>query len=305
MKNRKYFLLFLLSCTLTICFGQQTPTFTEYNYNPFIINSAYAGVLDGTEITLSNIGFGSQDFQGAPSSLSFTLNTPLRNEKMGLGGGIIRDEIGVTKSTQLFAAYSYKVFLNENSYPYWKLYDHSFISFGLTAGALIYDQDLVSLGIQNDPNFATNINSTSPTVGIGVLFGQGNFFAGASIPNVIGESLSNQDNLELSNPIYAYTGYNFATNRFAEYIIKPSLLFKYEQGAPFQVDLNLSMSVKNIFEVGAGYRTSNSFSALAGFYVLKNLRFLYSYSQATTNSPLGSTHGIIISYKTGIGYKKS
>ena len=224
---------------------------------------------------------------------------------MGLGGGIIRDEIGVTTSTQVFAAYSYKIFLNDNAYPYWKLYDHSFVSFGLTAGALIFDQDLLSLGIENDPNFAANINSTTPTVGVGILFGQGNFFAGASIPNVIGDSLSSEDNLELSNPIYAYTGYNFATNRFAEYIVKPSLLFKYEQGAPFQVDLNLALSVKNIFEIGAGYRTSNSFSALAGFYVFKNLRMLYSYSQTTTNSPLGSTHGIILSYKTGSGYTKS
>ena len=305
MSIKKHFLLFLFSSVLTISFAQQTPTFTEYNFNPFLINSAYAGVLDGTEVTLSNIGFGSQDFDGAPSSLSFTLNAPLRNEKMGLGGGIIRDEIGVTTSTQVFAAYSYKIFLNDNAYPYWKLYDHSFVSFGLTAGALIFDQDLLSLGIENDPNFAANINSTTPTVGVGVLFGQGNFFAGASIPNVIGDSLSSEDNLELSNPIYAYTGYNFATNRFAEYIVKPSLLFKYEQGAPFQVDLNLALSIKNIFEVGAGYRTSNSFSALAGFYVFKNLRMLYSYSQTTTNSPLGSTHGIILSYKTGSGYKKS
>lgn len=305
MSIKKHFLLFLFSCVLTISFAQQTPTFTEYNFNPFIINSAYAGVLNDTEVTLSNIGFGSQDFDGAPSSLSFTLNAPLRNEKMGLGGGIIRDEIGVTTSTQIFAAYSYKIFLNDNAYPYWKLYDHSFVSFGITAGALIYDQDLLSLGIQNDPNFAANINSTLPTVGVGVLFGQGNFFAGASIPNVVGDSLSSEDNLELSNPIYAYTGYNFATNRFAEYIVKPSLLFKYEQGAPFQVDLNVAVSVKDIFEVGAGYRTSNSFSALAGFYVFKNLRMLYSYSQTTNNSPLGSTHGIILSYKTGDGYKKS
>jgi len=138
-----------------------------------------------------------------------------------------------------------------------------------------------------------------------VLFGQGNFFIGASIPNVLGDNLFNPDDLELSNPIYGYTGYNFATNRFGEYIIKPSFLFKYEEGAPFQVDLNLSLSIKDIVEVGAGFRTSNSFSALAGFYVLRNMRILYSYSQGSTNSPLGSTHGIILSYKTGSGYRKS
>lgn len=306
MKKKDHILWLLFSCTLTLSVvAQQTPTFAEYNYNPFIINAAYAGVLDGAEITLSNAGLGGQDFQGAPSSLSLTANTPLRNQKMGLGAGYIRDKIGVTTSTRLFAAYSYKVILNDNAYPYWKLYDRSFVSFGITAGALIYDQDLLSLGIQNDPDFATNINTTLPNVGIGALFGQGNFFIGASMPNVLGNDIFNQDNLKLSNPIYGYTGYNFATNRFNEYIVKPSLLFKYEQGAPVQVDMNLALSVKNIFEIGAGFRTSNTFSASAGFYVFKNMRILYNYSQGTTASPLGNTHGILLSYKIGEGYKKS
>jgi len=306
MKKRKHIFGLLLSCLITVtAVAQQTPTFTEYNYNPFIINSAYAGVLNDSEFTLSNSGLGGQDFQGAPRSLSFTANTALRNEKMGLGAGFIRDEIGVTTSTRVFGAYSYKIILNDNAYPYWKLYDRSFLSFGITAGALIYDQNLLSLGIQGDPNFAENINSTLPNVGLGVLFGQGNFFIGASAPNVLGNDLINQDNLTLSNPIYGYTGYNFATNRFAEYIVKPSILLKYEEGAPFQVDFNLSVSILDTVEVGAGFRTSNSFSASAGFYVFKNMRLLYNYSQANNNSSLGNTHGIVLSYRTGQGYKKS
>lgn len=303
MTKQTYILFLFLCCTLSVTLGQQTPTFTEYNYNPFIINSAYAGVLDGSEATLSNIGFGSQTFEGAPRSFSFTFNTPMRNEKMGLGGGVINDEIGVTSATQIFAAYSYKIFLNDNAHPYWKVYDRSFISFGLNAGALLYNQDLLSLGIQNDPNFAENINATLPTVGAGILFGHANFFAGISAPNLLGDTLSNQDNLKLSQPIYGYTGYHFVLNRYKpDFILKPSLLFKYESGAPFQVDANLSLSIKNAIEIGTGFRTSSSINAFAGFYLFKNFRALYSYTQGNADSPLGNTHGIILSYRTGSGY---
>ena len=79
-------------------------------------------------------------FDGSPRSFAFTFNLPLRNEKMGLGIGFINDEIGVTSATQIFGAYSYKIILNDNAYPYWKVFDRSFISFGLNAGALLYNQ---------------------------------------------------------------------------------------------------------------------------------------------------------------------
>ncbi|WP_422857906.1 PorP/SprF family type IX secretion system membrane protein [Flagellimonas sp. S174] len=303
-KQNNCILLLLLFCVFSSVSAQQTPTFTEYNYNPFIINSAYAGAQPEAEATLSNIGFGSVDFEGAPRSLMFTFNTPLRNEKVGLGVGIINDEIGVTSATQFFAAYSYKIYLNDNAQPYWKVYDRSFISFGLSAGALIYNQDLLSLGIQNDPNFAENINSTLPTAGVGVLLGYGNFFAGVSAPNILGGALTNQDNLNISRPFYGYTGYHFVLNPYQpDFILKPSMLFKYESGAPLQVDTNLSLSFKNAIEIGAGFRTSNTFNALAGFYLLKNFRALYSYTQGGGDSPLRNTHGIVLSYRGGGGYQ--
>ncbi|WP_394748407.1 PorP/SprF family type IX secretion system membrane protein [Spongiimicrobium salis] len=303
MTKSVHFFLIVLIWGIGKLFCQQSPTFTEYNYNPFIINAAYAGVLDNPEATLSNIGFGAQGFDGAPRSFALTFNTVLQNESVGLGAGVIRDEIGVTTATQLFAAYSYKIFLNDNTHPYWKVYDRSFISFGLNAGALLYNQNLLQLGIEGDPNFSENINSTLPALGAGVLFGHANFFAGIASPNFLGDTFANQDNLRLSRPIYAYTGYHFILNRFnPDYVFKPSLLLKYESGAAIQIDTNISLSIKKSFEVGVGFRTSQTLSALVGFYALKNFRFLYSYNQGNSDSPLGTTHGIILSYRGGEGY---
>ena len=297
------FLAFLILGSLIQIKAQQTPVFTEYNYNPFLINSAYAGINLDAEATLSNSGFNSQ-FPGTPKNFAFTFNTALNEGKMGLGAGIINDEIGVTSATQVFAAYSYKLFFDfKSNRPYWQLYDRTVLSFGITAGALLYNEDLLQLGIQGDPNFAENIDATLPAAGVGILFGHSNFFIGASIPNVLGDTFSNQDNLELSRPIYGYTGYYFSPNKFNDdFILKPSLLFKHENGAPFQVDLNMGISYKNSFELGLGYRTSSSINFAAGFYLIKNFRAMYNYTQRGGDAPIGNTHGIILSYRAGSGF---
>lgn len=303
MIKHRYIFLFLLYWATRSLFGQQTPIFTEYNYNPFIINSAYAGVHNEAEAALSTIGIGYQGFEGAPRSYAFTFNTPMANEKMGLGAGVIKDEIGVTTATQAFAAYSYKVYLNDNAHPYWKIYDRSFISFGLQAGALFYNQDLLSLDMPNDPLFSENVNAILPTVGAGILFGYANFFAGVSMPNLIGDRFSNRENIKIAKPFYGYLGYHIVLNRYQpDLILKPSMLFKHESGAPIQIDANLSLQIKNRVEIGAGFRSSNSFNALAGLYISKNFRVLYSYTQGSADSPLSSTHGIVLNYRGGKGY---
>ena len=58
-------------------------------------------------MTLANTGFSA--FDGSPKNISFSFHTPIADRKMGIGAGIIRDEIGVTTSTSAFAAYSYKI----------------------------------------------------------------------------------------------------------------------------------------------------------------------------------------------------
>ena len=161
---------------------------------------------------------------------------------------------------------------------------------------------MLELGIANDPNFAENIDATVPTVGLGFLFNHSRFFAGVSAPNVIGNRLASRDDLNLSNPVFGYFGYRFFSNIFEEIMIKPNMLVRYENGAPLQADLNLSVSFKNKFEIGAGYRTTTSVNLLAGVYLVKNLRFVYHYNMAIQDSPLGNTHGLMLSFRFGEGY---
>ena len=64
----------------------------------------------------------------------------------------------------------------------------------------------------------------------------------------------------------------------------------------------MAVSFKNKFERGTGYRTSNSINFLAGVYLFDNVRAIYNYNLASGDSPLGNTHGFILSYQFGDGY---
>ena len=282
--------------------AQQSPVFSEYNYNPMLINSAFTGFDSDTEISISNTGF-FNNFDGSPKALQFTLQTTVDNDKMGLGAGFSKDEIGVTSVNTIFANYSYKIFFDiQSNRPDYQHYVPTVLAFGVTAGLQIYDDNLLSLGIEDDPNFAENIHANIPTFGFGVVFNNDRFYAGVSSPNLLGTKLANEVNLELSNVYFGYLGYRIFTDQFREVLIKPNVLLKYENGAPFQADINTAVNYKNKFEIGAGYRTTSSMNFLVGFYMLKHLRLIYQYNQPFRNNPIQNSHGISLSFRFGNGY---
>jgi hypothetical protein len=85
-------------------------------------------------------------------------------------------------------------------------------------------------------------------------------------------------------------------------MLKPSVLLKSEKGAPLQIDTNVSVSYRNRFELGAGYRSNSSLNFLAGIYLLENFRLIYHYNMALKDSVLPNIHGLMLSYRFGKGY---
>lgn len=301
-KKFKNIIILFISLFFGKIIAQQTPVFSDYNYNTMIINSAYTGFNPNSEITVSNIGF-FNNFEGSPKTLRFNFQTTVHDEKMGIGAGFSQDEIGVTSVTNMFATYSYKInFDLKSNRPHYEFYVPTVLSFGVTAGMQIYNDDLLSLGIEDDPNFNRNINANVPTFGFGIFFNNDKFYAGVSSPNLLGDNLANEDILALKNTYYGYLGYRIFTTKFREVLIKPSVLLKYENGAPLQADINTTVSYKNKFEIGAGYRTTSSMNFLVGFYMLKHLRLIYHYNQPFSNNPIKNSHGLSLSYRFGDGY---
>lgn len=300
MRFRFYMIIFLIG---GLCQAQQTPAFSEYNYNPFLLNSAYAGALQSAEISLATSGFLSA-IDGSPKSSSFSIRTPLANKQMGLGGGLIHDEIGVTKTTSAFAAYSYRIPLNLDDSPYWKVQEPTGISFGLTFGIQKYQENLLDLGLGSDPLLAQNINATLPIVGAGMVLNYAKFYVGLSTPNLLGDRFASEDNLDLQTPYYGYMGYRFYFSKLENVMLKPNVLLKYENGAPLQADINMSFTMNSKLEFGLGYRTNSSINLLAGVYLFDSLRLVYSYNVAGKELTLGNTHGISLNFRLNKGFEK-
>lgn len=303
----KYFtpaIIVLFAMQVSFVFAQQTPVFANYGYNTVVINPAHAGYYKDVDVTLINSGFFNA-VEGSPKNIGLTVNAPLSSKHMGLAGGVAVDEIGVTTASSFFAAYSYKIFFDsEYGQGRWWAFDPNIVSFGISAGGTSYNEDLLSLGIENDPEFQKNVNAFVPNIGVGFLYNRDRIYWGLSAPNILGNSLSSERNINFTNPIYSYLGYRFFTNQFEEVLINPSMLVKYVSGAPLQVDLNVMVNYLNKVEVGAGYRTSETINLLAGFHLGDHFKLLYNYSYSIKQYNNINTHGIILNYRFGNGYER-
>lgn len=297
-------IVFLYSMQSNLIFAQQTPVFANYSYNTVIINPAHAGYYDDVDATLVNSGFFNA-VDGSPQNLSLTVNAPLRSKNLGLAAGVSVDQIGVTTATSFFGSYSYKIFFDsEYAQGRWWAYDPNIISFGITAGGIQYKEDLLSLGILDDPEFQQNINEFVPTLGVGFLYNKDRIYFGLSAPNLLGSSVSSERGINLKSAYYSYFGYRFFTTQLEEVLVNPSVLVKYVSGAPLQVDCNLMVNYLNKVEFGAGYRTSETLSLLAGFHIGTNFKLLYNYSYALKEYNNINTHGIVLNYRFGKGYER-
>lgn len=303
MKNKIIlYSIFIVVVTFQVT-AQQTPVFSSYNYNTVLINPAHAGYFDDLDVALTTNGY-FNSVEGSPRNFDISVNALTRSEKIGLAAGISHDQIGVTNAMNFFTSYSYKIYYDsEYKYGKWWAYDPNIISFGITAGAMIYHENLSELGLENDPEFQEDISSFTPTLGVGFLYNRDAISFGISAPNFLNSTFNSKNNTNFRNTYYSYFGYRFFTDIFQDVLINPSFLTKYTEGAPLQADLNLLINYKNKVEFGGGYRTSNTLNFLAGIHLNSNSRVIFTYNKSLGNIVLPDTFGVVLNYRFGKGFE--
>src|SRR5690554_6227669 len=108
MKSIKHYIVTLAILSSTVGIAQQMPQFTQYMYNTISINPAYAGSRE----TLSVVGLHRSQwvgFDGGPITQTLSVNSPLRNEKIGLELSFINDKLGDERFSYLYGDFSYTV----------------------------------------------------------------------------------------------------------------------------------------------------------------------------------------------------
>ena len=257
-------------------FAQQDSQYTHYMYNTININPAYAGSRGVTSI------FGLHRTQwvgldGAPTTNAFSINTPIRNSKLGLGLSFVNDKIGASDQNNISADLSYTIPTSEK-------YN---LSFGIKATANLLNVDYTKLDRYNggSPVFQNNIdNEFSPNIGAGVYYHSDKLYVGFSVPNFLdvkhfddNASAAIQDRMHY----YLMGGYVFDVSPTVK--LKPSVLTKMVSGAPLQVDVSANVLLQDKFTLGLSYRWSAAATAMAGIQVTDGLLIGYSYDFDTTS----------------------
>lgn len=255
-------------------YAQQDAMFTKYMFNSLVFNPAYAGSKDYMSVGILHRTQWA-GFEGAPTTQSVTLHTPLKNERVGVGFSLINDEIGPTNSLSANLSYAYRIPMGSNGAK---------LSIGVQAGIENYRADFTQLTLENttDIPFQNNVNNWDPNFGAGIYYYSRKFYAGVSVPHLVENELVQGVG---TTPIFAkgFRHYYFTMGtaipiKGDNLIFKPSLLVKnvgfdkalskdpgFENiGAPTEFDIDLSLLFQQTFWIGASFRAGvQSFGSAA------------------------------------------
>jgi type IX secretion system PorP/SprF family membrane protein len=272
MKRAVYSLVLLFGLSAS---AQQQPQYTQYMYNPTIINPAYTGSL----------GYGSMfglyrtqwiGIEGAPKTLNMSYHQPLEHTNLGLGGNIVHDEIGPSRTANLAVDVSYTI----------RFENQSRLAFGLKVGGQLLNIDYTKLNHYNpsDVTFSNNIsNQFSPNLGAGLFYYNTNTYLGLSVPVILQAKMYDEfayTDVNQRQHVYLMGGKVYDLTQSLKF--KPAFVAKMVQGSPLQVDLSGNFLINEKFTVGLAYRWSAAVSALVGFKVSDQLSIGYGYDRETT-----------------------
>lgn len=285
--NKFFGLLFLALICAGETSAQQDAQYTQYMFNTMSVNPAYAGSrgqLSAAALYRAQwVGL-----EGAPTSQTLNIHSPIRNSKLGYGISVVNDEIGdgTVQETYFDGVLSYTIEVARDAK----------LSFGVKAGLNVLNLDFNRLrNFDAEPVNADNIeNRISPNVGLGFYYHTNKFYAGLSAPNLLqtehfDNSQTDANSLQFLSQerinFYLITGYVFDLNGNLKF--KPALLTKMVGGAPLQVDVSANFMFADKFTFGAAYRWDAAVSAMAGFQISDQFMLGLAYDRETTE--LGGT----------------
>jgi len=285
---------------LAICFGgmlkaQQLPQITQYMINNYAVNPAVAGMYDYYQVktTIRNQWVGMAD---APRTTVLSIYGR-KSSNVGLGGLVFNDQVGPTSRIGGSASYTYSFSMTEAIK----------ISFALSGGVSQFKicKECLDVQDQNDPfMLGGDVVRTLPDATFGFNMYGDKWYIGAAIPQLLSSKLKLMDddfariydatsqNGKLASHIYVLGSYTYDINSAIS--IEPSFFLKSVAGAKTQIDFGIKSEYRNMFWLGANYKTDNYFSSLAsllGYNINDSFSIGYSYampSSATSNYYSGS-----------------
>ena len=278
-----YLPLMLLFACLTAG-AQQEPQYTQFMFNKLAYNPAYAGNFESPTLTAiyRNQWMG---LDGAPKTQIISYDQRAAGNRVGIGGHLARNTIGITRTITFNIDYAYRVPMRRG-----------YLSVGLQPSIRHMYQDWTDPRLNPSQKFDIAI-PTEPSskiianVGFGVFYQGYKWFAGVAAPRLITNSIDFADfggNLSREvRHLNAMGGMSFEASK--DFIVTPQVLLKYVFDAPFDADVNVSVLVKQKFYGGLTYRAGGdtngageSVDALIGMQATEKLFICLSYDIGLT-----------------------
>jgi len=308
---KRLYILFLGLISIVGVNGQQDALFSQYMFNPLAINPGYAG----TRSSISGVLLARQQWvgiDGAPKTGSFAIHSPFKGKNFSLGFNGFAESIGPSKNSGAFLTYAYKVKLGKGK-----------LNFGLRGGVFstVLDRTKLNFDLDADPNNqGTILKSVLPNFDFGAYYYTQKFYFGLSSNHLaaFGGNNSNSSagnggtingggnllNTELKRHFMLASGVALVLN--PDVVFKPSVLIKYVNGAPINIDVNLSVLLNKVFWIGASYRSSNSLVLLLEYNITDFIRigYSYDYSLGAIRTYAGGSHELFVGFDFNLSRKK-
>ncbi|MEK9612852.1 MAG: PorP/SprF family type IX secretion system membrane protein [Flavobacteriaceae bacterium] len=272
--------------SIPFLYSQQEANFSLYMFNHQVINPAYTGTHDYTQITLVNHSQWLQ-IEGAPQTQALSISN-LFSDKVGLGVSLVNDQIGPTQKTNASIDFGYHLNLNKQNLK---------LSLGLKVSNRFNTIDYSMLNVleQTDLSFVSQAeNNSHLNFGVGFYLYNKRFYLGLASPFLLENDFTNT-----KRNYYLILGGLIRLNDSFE--LKPSLLFQSIEGTNTVYDNSIWIVFKNQFWIGPQYRSSvknilpspsssGHFGAIAGVHLNKSMSLGYAYQGKVGNQSIGITN---------------
>jgi type IX secretion system PorP/SprF family membrane protein len=142
----------------------------------------------------------------------------------------------------------------------------------------------------------------------GVYLYSADYFIGLSAQQIIPQKISFSDNAvkttngKMVPHVFATAGYRFLIGE--DFNLIPSVMVKYVQPMPTQLDINAKLQYRDVAWFGAGYRHDDGFAAMVGMNISHKFNIGYSYDHTTSGLNIASrgTHEFMVGFLLGNKY---
>jgi type IX secretion system PorP/SprF family membrane protein len=291
----------LLPTLLWVCFlspfycrSQQLPLYTQYIFDPYLINPSMLATTRKSEVNLLY----RQQWTGiddGPKTLQFDFQHAINN-RMAFGVNIYDDKTVLLSRTSVMTTFGYRV----------PLAKEHILSFGLSGGFnsnRISLEDVPNIDINDPVLLNSSANNFSFDGQFGVNYNFRNLVVGFSLVRLLDNKTFSEEQLqspefnELKNKII------FATYKFnlsETFSLQPNFAYRITADNLNFFEASAIFSYKDMVSVGGGYRENYGPTAITRV-TIKDLQVGFAYDFPSTKAEVstGGTNEIQLKWRFG------